>query len=146
LSSDQLKSIRDDVFTKDLSRSVFSFINAGAGKLRFYAPKGAIAGKPEIITSVGKVVSTINANVDDGGILVTGVVDSPTGIGSTIELSGSGFFNVSNVFFGGSVATNDFSYGDDQGFKLDVVVPNLAETGFITVLSSERNVSGSSSQ
>ena len=145
LSSDQLKSIRDDVFTKDLSRSVFSFINAGAGKLRFYAPKGAIAGKPEIITSVGKVVSTINANVDDGGILVTGVVDSPTGIGSTIELSGSGFFNVSNVFFGGSVATNNFSYGDDQGFKLDVVVPNLAETGFITVLSSERNVSGSSS-
>ena len=145
LSSDQLKSIRDDVFSKDLSRSVFSFINAGAGKLRFYAPKGATTSKPEIITSVGKVVSAINVNIDDGGILVTGVVDSPTGIGSTIELSGSGFFNVSDVFFGGSVAADTFSYGDEQGFKLDVIVPDLVETGFITVLSYERNVSGSSS-
>jgi hypothetical protein len=145
LSSDQLKSIRDDLFTKDLSRSAFSFITAGAGKLRFYAPKGAVAGKPEVITSVGKVTSAVNADIDDGGILVTGVVNSPAEIGSTIELSGSGFFNISNVFFGGSVATNNFSYADEEGLKLDVVVPDLTETGFITVLSFERNVSGSSS-
>ena len=145
LTTGQLKNIRDNIFGQDIIRSAFSYIDSdGSPRLRFYPPTGAIASYPEVVTSVGKVKSAILAIPYDPGITIDGLNPNPSAIGSLITISGSGFYSIDEVRFGGGVLSKNFNTSDSALTKLSVEVPDLAESGFITVKSTRRDTSGTS--
>ena len=145
LTTGQLKKIRDNIFGEDIVRSAFSYIDSdGSPRLRFYAPNGAIASYPEVVTSVGKVKSAILASPYDPGIAIENLDPNPAAIGSLITISGSGFYSIDEISFGGGALSKNFTTSNFALTKLSVEVPNLAESGFITVKSNRRNTSGTS--
>ena len=145
LTTGQLKNIRDNIFGQDIIRSAFSYIDSdGSPRLRFYPPNAATASYPEVVTSVGKVKSAILAIPYDPGITIDGLNPNPSAIGSLITISGSGFYWIDEVRFGGGVLSKNFNTSDSALTKLSVEVPDLAESGFITVKSTRRDTSGTS--
>lgn len=141
LTVSQLQSLSNNIGT--LEQGVFS-VTGSSNDIAFFPTDAALTDYVKVRTPVGEITSSSTVSLSDGGISVTGIADTPANLNSSIILSGSGFYNVSNVYFGGGVATNNFSYESNDGTKLRVTVPQLAESGFVTVKSSFRDTSGTS--
>jgi hypothetical protein len=101
-------------------------------------PYGATSGPIKVTTFGGTSYTSDSFIVNDPGITIDSVNPISGNVGSFVDISGVGFYKISDVTFGG--ITSSFSTISDS--YIQSVVPNYAVYDYIRVISSQRNQTG----
>jgi hypothetical protein len=121
-------------------------VNRGASfdTITGFIPLDAINGNLSVVTTKGLILYPTQINLNFSGIGVSGFYPETGNYHDTILISGSNFNRVSQVLFN-NVSAN-FNVYDNTGIynKLIASVPDGITVGKINIVSSLRNVSGSS--
>lgn len=128
------------VHFKDAEAS-FSVVNDT--QITATVPSGAISGPVRVGTFGGQVYSS-TFTVTQPSITVSSLTPTTGEIGSSIRISGDQFYRIDNVFFTGSDISGNFTVVSPA--IIDVTVPYGAAWGALRVGSTERGVTGISSQ
>lgn len=110
----------------------YVFSNAGP-EIAVIIPSNAISGYLTLTAPGGLIIST---NIFDILPEIYSFTPNIGPAGTTVTISGTSLFEVTNVLFGGAPASSVFNVGTNQ---LQATVPAAAVTGPITVLSPYGN-------